>query len=101
MNFFFVRTSQEQEAEDLRAVLKLPSGRRLCRRLLAIGNVLEASMGKDRQTTEYSEGMRAVGLWLAGRIEMAAPGEFARLMIESGNDRQANAKPQTRSEDEY
>lgn len=86
-DFFFVPVSQEQEFDDLRLVLKHPAGRRLCRRLLSAGNVMGPSMGGPG--TEYNEGLRAVGLWLATKIETAAPGEVARLMLESGNDRQS------------
>lgn len=92
-NFFFVPESEEQEREDLRAMLRLPAGRRMFRRLLSAGNVMGPSMGKDERGTEYNEGLRALGLWLATKIETAAPGDVARLMQESGNDRMAaNAK---------
>jgi hypothetical protein len=92
-NFFFVPPGEEQESDDLRVVLKLPAGRRLFRRLLTAGNVLGPSMGTEGRSTEYNEGLRAAGIWLATKIETAAPGELARLMLESGNDRlAANAK---------
>ncbi len=97
-NFFFVPASDEQELEDLRAVLRLPAGRRMIRRLLSVGNVMGVSFGKDDRSTEYNEGIRGAGLWLATKIETAAPGEIARLMQESGNDRQAkNATKPRRS----
>ncbi len=88
-NFFFVPEDREQEREDLRAVLRLPAGRRTFRRLLAAGNVMGVSFGRDERGTEYNEGIRAVGLWLATKLEAAAPGELARLMQDSGEDRQA------------
>ena len=92
-DFFYVPESAEQELEDIRVLLRLPGGRRIVRRLLSAGNVLGPSMGKDSRGTEYNEGLRAVGLWLAAKIETAAPGDVARLMQESSNDRQAaNAK---------
>lgn len=63
------------------------------RRLLSAGNAMGPSIGKDSRSTEYNEGLRAVGLWLATKIETAVPGDVARLMQESSNDRQAaNAK---------
>lgn len=80
MNFFFVQESQEQELEDLRAMLRIPAGRRMFRRLLSAGNVMSASAN-------------VVSLWLAERIEASAPGDVARLMQESSNDKvAANAK---------
>jgi hypothetical protein len=92
-DFFFVPASEAQELEDLRTILRLPAARRVCRRLLSAGNVMGPSMGADGRCTEYNEGLRALGIWLATKIETAAPGELARLMQESGNDRlAANAK---------
>lgn len=88
-DFFFVPADKDRELEDLRAVLRLPAGRRALRRLLAAGNVMGPSMGAHGPGTEYNEGLRALGLWLATKIETAAPGELARLMLESANDRQA------------
>ena len=89
VRFFFVPAEEPQELEDLRAVLKLPSGRRVFRRLLDAGNVFGASMAAEGRSTEYNEGLRAVGLWLANRIEIALPGEIARLLAESARDRLA------------
>lgn len=101
MNFLFVPPDEQQELEDLRAVLKLPAGRRFFRRLLSAGNVLGSSMAADTRTTEYNEGLRAVGLWMAKNIETATPGGLARLILESGNDRQAeNAKPRRKDNDD-
>lgn len=97
--FFYVPPSEEQELEDLRIILRLPGGRRMFRRLLAIGNVMGPSMGTDGRSTEYNEGLRAVGIWLATKIETAAPGDVARLMQESSNDKQAANAKTTRRKD--
>jgi hypothetical protein len=99
-NLFFISPSEDQEIDDLRVVLKLPAGRRVFRRLFMVGNVLGPSMSAEGRSTEYNEGLRAVGIWLATKIETAAPGELARLMLESGNDRlAANAKTNRSKED--
>ena len=88
--FFFVPAGPEQEAEDLRSLLKNPPGRRTLRRLLNAASVLDVS------TT--SPGF---GIWLAGQIETAAPGEFARLIAESTHDRLAeNARPRRKNNDD-
>jgi hypothetical protein len=88
MSFFYVPPSPEQEAEDLRFLVRNPAGRRALRRLLNAANVLTAS------PTPHG-----FGIWLAEEIEKAAPGEFARLITESTNDRLANAKPKRRKDD--
>jgi hypothetical protein len=87
--FFFIPASPEQEREDFRLVLKQPAARRVFRRMLAAANVMGGSRGEGEGTTDYNEGIRAVGLWLAARIEAAAPGELSRLMLESSLDRMA------------
>jgi hypothetical protein len=87
--FFFVPADPEQEAEDLRLSLKHAAARRVFRRLLAWSNVMGLSRGEGNGTTDYNEGLRAVGLLLAAKIETAAPGEIARLMAEGAMAREA------------
>ena len=99
-DFFFVPESDEQEIEDLRLVLKHPAGRRLIRRLLSAGNALGTSMAADGHRTVYNEGLRAVGIWMATKIETAKPGMLAKLMIESVDDRQAENTKRSRREDD-
>ncbi|MDR2800870.1 MAG: hypothetical protein LBB52_06350 [Desulfovibrio sp.] len=86
-DFFFVPPSPEQEREDFRAALKHANTRRIFRRLLNVGNAMGPSKALGEGNTEYNEGIRALALWLAGKIENAAPGEFAALMRESGEER--------------
>jgi hypothetical protein len=100
MNFFFVPADEKQEFEDICALLRLQAGRRVVRRLLDKSNTLGASFGGDAVNTAFNEGLRRVGLWLATRIEGAMPGELARLMQESSNDRQANATPRRKDDDD-
>lgn len=85
--FFFVADSPEQEREDLRHILSQPQGRRLLRRLLGTSGVLHPSWAMDGRSTEYNEGLRAMGLWLAVKAEECEPGATARLMAESASDR--------------
>ena len=99
-HFFFVFGDEHEELEDLRAVLRVTAGRRLLRRLLSVGNTLGVSMAADTRRTEYNEGQRAVGLWLATKIEEAAPGELPKLMLESSNDKLAHNATQRRKSDD-
>ena len=89
-DFFFVLSVEGQEEEDLRAIFRLPQGRRLIRRLLSMGNVMSPTMATDSRTTEYYNGLQALGLRLATETEMAVPGAVAQLLQESTNDRLAN-----------
>lgn len=84
--FFFVPPSSDLEKEDFKAALRHPQTRRIFRRLLASGNVMGPSLAMDGRNTAYNEGLRAVGLWLAVKIETASPGDVAALMKESGED---------------
>lgn len=99
-NFFFVPFDEAQELEDLRFLLRLAPARRVFRRLLSAGNVMGPSMGATERGTEYNEGLRAAGLWLAAKIETSAPGDMARLMQESSNDKMAaNAAARRKNSD--
>lgn len=82
-DFFLVPASADQANEDMRAALRIPAARRMFRRLLSASRVLGVSFGNDARSTEYNEGVRAVGLWLAAAIETAEPGGLAGLMLES------------------
>ena len=84
--FFFVRPCPEQEAEDMRAALSHEPVRRMFRRMLAASNVMGSSLAADGHNTAFNEGVRAVGLWLAARVESAAPGQTAALMRESAEE---------------
>lgn len=101
MSFFYVGMDEAQAAEDLRSVLRTAAGRRVLRRVLGKSNLMGSSFGGDNASTEFNEGLRRVGLWLAEKIETAAPGEFARLLAESSNDRLADeAKRKRRTDDD-
>lgn len=85
---FFVEPDATRLEEDMRASLRHENTRRVFRRLLAWSNVMGQSWQKDASCAAYNEGLRAVGLWLAGQIEQAMPGELAQLMRESAEDYQ-------------
>ena len=84
--FFFVEEDAVREREDVRAALKNTNMRRIFRSLLFVSSVMGPSWAQDGHSTEYNEGLRAVGLWLAAKIEKAAPGEAAALMRESAEE---------------
>ena len=86
MSFFFVQASPELATEDMRAVLRLPAGRRVLRRLLGAAGVMSTS----QTAPEF-------GISLAMNIESVEPGAVSRLMLESSNERPAK-KAKTKGE---
>ena len=100
MSFFFVPGDEHEDLEDLRAVLRTVSGRRVIRRLLNKSNVLGVSFGGDAASTEFNEGLRRVGIWLVEKIEAAVPGELSKLMLESSNDKLAHSATQKGTDDD-
>ena len=86
VSFFFVNPDEEQEKQDFLGALANENARRVFRLLLGVSNALGPSYAQDAHSTEYNEGLRAVGLWLAAKIEKSAPGQVAALMRESGED---------------
>ena len=86
VSFFFVNPDEEQEKQDFLGALANENTRRVFRLLLSVSNALGPSYSQEGHSTEYNEGLRAVGLWLAAKIEKAAPGQIAALMRESADD---------------
>jgi hypothetical protein len=86
VTFFFVSPNEDQEKQDFLGALANENTRRVFRLLLGVSNALGPSYAQDAHSTEYNEGLRAVGLWLAAKIEKAAPGQLAALMRESADD---------------
>ncbi|MBE6441474.1 MAG: hypothetical protein E7022_03960 [Desulfovibrio desulfuricans] len=84
--FFFVRPDAEQEESDFKAALGNENARRIFRLILSVSRAMGPSYARGGRSTEYNEGLRAVGLWLAAKIEKAAPGQVAALLRESGED---------------
>ncbi|MDR1684869.1 MAG: hypothetical protein LBR82_00230 [Desulfovibrio sp.] len=101
---FFVRAYPEQEADDYRTALRNRAMRRIFRSLLSVGNVFGPSMGNTENFTAYNEGIRAMAIRIATKIEQAKPGEVARLMAESVKDRTEAAAIEAntvRNEEDY
>ena len=99
-DFFYVPYSAEQQKEDIRQMLRQPGGRRFFRTVLRVADVLGVTYGADGRITEYNEGRRGVGLWLATKIDEAEPGAVAKLMQESTADRLAGSRKAGKEEDD-
>lgn len=75
--------SAKRQRADWRAVLAAPEGRRVLALILRQSNFLGASYAPgDALATAYNEGLRAVGRLIRDEIEDAAPGGYARLLLD-------------------
>lgn len=79
------RRLQERGENDLRAILKLPEGRRLVWSMLEEGRVFQSSFTGNSETF-FNEGKRAVGLVLLGRILAVKPEAFQQMTLEHASE---------------
>ena len=76
-----------QELEDVRCVLAVPEGKRFIARLIDHTMLLGQSYAPgDPYATAYNEGLRRVGLFVAGECQAAQPGALAKLFTEDGTN---------------
>lgn len=75
-----VKDREKQDAEDLKAVLATPEGRRLVRGLLAECGEHRTSFSTNAIQMSFNEGARNVGLKLKARIIRASPEWLAELL---------------------
>lgn len=71
---------EKQDAEDLKAVLASPEGRRFVRGLLADCGEHRTSFHTNAIQMSFNEGARNVGLKLKARIVRACPEHLMELM---------------------
>lgn len=60
-----------QEVEDIRAVHRMPQGRRLLYRILEGSGIWRSSYSQNSHDTSYNEGARNRGLWLLAELDAA------------------------------
>lgn len=72
---------QRRDENDLKKVLSLPEGRRLCRRIFASTQMF-TSCFTGNSTTFYNEGKRDIGLSLTAWIMDVNPEAFHQMMKE-------------------
>lgn len=74
--------ARRAELDDVRAVLKVPGGRRLLWRLLERCKVL-ASVWEPSARIHYNAGQQDVGHYILGEVTEADPEAFLEMMRES------------------
>ena len=76
-----LKSREEVEAEDLRAVLRTPVGRRFLYRVLERTGFFRSSF-KTSAEMAFLEGERNVGLWLHSEIGQVDPRAFLQMLGE-------------------
>lgn len=78
------KTKADRERDDLRAVLALPEGRRVLRRLLKRADPFASSFASDAGLMAFKEGHRNMGLMLVSMIADADAKALAEVLVEMG-----------------
>lgn len=84
---------QRDELADLRAVLALPEGRRVLRRVLDQTRLWAPVMGETNDVTNFNAGQQAIGAWLIRAIQ-AADAEAATAILLNRLREPASATPE-------
>ncbi|GAB3129709.1 Bbp19 family protein [Novispirillum itersonii] len=87
MDNFSEKITDEEEIrrrdhDDLRAVLALPEGQRLLRRILRTAGPLTLGLGDTAEATGFRQGGRWLGLWLLAEALAADTAAAAALLTD-------------------
>ena len=78
---------QEAMQSDIRALMKLPAGRRVVWRLLEQAGVWRSVFSTEPLRMAFAEGQRNLGLWLLGWVMRECPDEYDLMMRETRDER--------------
>jgi hypothetical protein len=73
---------RKRELADIKAIMETEYGRRTMSRLLGWSRLYELSFTKEREVTDFHEGMRNIGLRLFAELDEACPDLLLRMMAE-------------------
>jgi hypothetical protein len=73
---------RKRELADIRAIMDTEHGRRFMTRLLGWSRLFQLSFTKEREVTDFNEGMRNIGLRLFAELDEACPDLLLRMMAE-------------------
>ena len=76
------RRERQKEIEDVKSILKTPSGRRYFWRLLSKCGIFRNSFSLNSNQTAFSEGKRDIGLDMLNEINEADITAFAKMQNE-------------------
>lgn len=63
-----LKTATDADAQDLRAIMSLPAGRRFIWRLLETTHLYQTSFGFGNDRANYLEGERSIGVQLLAKL---------------------------------
>lgn len=75
------KSERDQELEDIRILLKYPSGVRFFKRIMIEGKVFTTTFTGNSQTF-FNEGQRNLALKFLGDVVEAAPEKFTDILME-------------------
>lgn len=78
---------QEAMQPDIRALMKLPAGRRVVWRLLEQAGVWRSVFSPEPLRMAFAEGQRNLGLWLLDWVMRECPDEYDLMMRETRDER--------------
>lgn len=74
--------AREGELEDMRVLMKTPSGRRFIWRVLSKCHMFHTTSHHDPTSMAIKSGERDVGLWVLGELTQADPNSYIALHSE-------------------
>ena len=80
---------QERGANDLRAILKTPEGRRFVWSMLTKGAIFQLSFTGDNNQTNFNDGKKAVALGLLNDLLAVKPEAYLQMTLEHTSDEKA------------
>ena len=78
---------QEAMQSDIRALMKLPAGRRVVWRLLEQAGVWRSVVNPEPLRMAFAEGKRNLGLWLLDWVMRECADEYDLMMRETRDER--------------
>ena len=83
-----LETQQRGELRaDIQFLLTNPQGRRFLWRLLERAQIYASGMRESHAAMAYEAGLKDMGMWLIGQLEAVDPHGYAKLLVDSANDR--------------
>ena len=80
---------QERGANDLRAILKTPEGRRFVWSMLTKGAIFQLSFTGDNNQTNFNEGKKSVALTLLNDLLTVEPKAYLQMTLEHTSEEKA------------
>lgn len=90
---------RDREIDDLRAVLKLPQGRRFVYKVLCECGVFKSSFTQNSLQSAFNEGKRDIGLELLRALDETEPMAYTQMLQEHFSELKSKQKQDKPKED--